>query len=274
MKNTKKNIIYLAVSQGTNYLLPLLIYPVLIKTVGVSDFGKVSLAIVVMQLSFLVIEFGFGYSATRIVALNENRHQFLTKYLFDIILARLMLFLLSTIMLLFSFYIDAIYEIKELVLIVIAAGFFNIINPNWFLLGLGMLKVMAVNSILSRGISILAAYLLIDKQSSLIFITLILIFPYVFYSMASVFFLFKKGYVVCYKPKLCEIIDVMRDGAYFFFSTLATSAYTMLTPIILVTVSGTMALGVFNSANLVKQGVAGLVCTCNSGCLSKSKCCL
>ncbi|AXC65818.1 hypothetical protein DOE63_09680 [Salmonella enterica subsp. diarizonae serovar 59:z10:-] len=72
-------------------------------------------------------------------------------------------------------------------------------------------------------------------------------------------FVLKKGYVVLYKPKIHEVFDVIKDSAYFFFSTLATSAYTMLTPIILGSVSGTAALGIFNSANLIKQGFAGLI---------------
>ncbi|EEN5780012.1 oligosaccharide flippase family protein, partial [Salmonella enterica] len=61
MASTKKNILYLAISQGSNYLLPLLIYPVLIRTIGINEFGKVTFAIVIMQMFFLIIDFGFGY---------------------------------------------------------------------------------------------------------------------------------------------------------------------------------------------------------------------
>lgn len=61
----------MAISQGVNYILPLLIYPLLIRTLGIEKFGGVSLSIAVMQVLLLVVEYGFGYSATKLVAINH-----------------------------------------------------------------------------------------------------------------------------------------------------------------------------------------------------------
>lgn len=259
MASTRRNVLYLAISQGSNYLLPLLIYPVLIRAIGIDEFGKVTFAIVIMQLFFLLIDFGFGYSATKHVALNSGDKNFLTCYFAKVTGARLLFFVGTIVLLFIGLLIPSLYEIRSLLFIAMIAVFFNIINPNWFLQGLGMMKIMAINSLISRGLGIAFIYLSIRWMNDIHFITAVLIFPYVYYSVASFLFLLKRGYISYYKPKIYEIIEVIKDSAYFFFSTLATSAYTMLTPIILGSVSGTVALGVFNSANLVKQGFAGLV---------------
>lgn len=259
MTSSRLNIIYVAISQGANYLLPILAYPMLIHTIGIERFGKVSFALVIMQLSFLFIDFGFGYSATRIVALKESDFEFVKKIFMKVTIARTLLFCVSLIIILLLCLFQPFAEIKEIILITIIASLFNVINPNWLLQGLGMMRIMAINSLISRGATIFAVYIGIKSLDNLTVIMMILITPYILYSVLSVMHVQRKGYVLLYFPKLRDVVETIKDGAYFFFSTIATSAYTMLTPIILGTVSGTTALGVFNSANLVKQGVAGLI---------------
>ncbi|EAN1750367.1 oligosaccharide flippase family protein [Salmonella enterica] len=259
MASTKKNILYLAISQGSNYLLPLLIYPVIIRAIGINAFGKVTFAIVIMQMFFLIIDFGFGYSATKHVALNYRNKVFLSHYFAKITAARFLFFTGTVVILFIGLLVPPLNEIRNLLFIAMIAVFFNIINPNWFLQGLGMMKIMAINSLISRGISIVLIYLSIKWINNIYYIIVVLVFPYIYYSFASFLFVLKKGYIVLYKPKIHEVLDVIKDSAYFFFSTLATSAYTMLTPIILGSISGTVSLGIFNSANLIKQGFAGLI---------------
>ncbi|AXC65819.1 hypothetical protein DOE63_09685 [Salmonella enterica subsp. diarizonae serovar 59:z10:-] len=195
MASTKKNILYLAISQGSNYLLPLLIYPVLIRTIGINEFGKVTFAIVIMQMFFLIIDFGFGYSATKYVALNYNDKDFLSHYFVKVTAARLLFFIGTLIILFIGLLVPSLNEIRTLLFISMIAVFFNIINPNWFLQGLGMMKIMAINSLLSRGISIALIYLSIKWINNIYYIIAVLVFPYVYYSLASFF--------VCAKKRLC-----------------------------------------------------------------------
>ncbi|EFN7660599.1 flippase, partial [Escherichia coli] len=50
MSKTKLNVLYLAISQGANYLLPLLIFPYLVRVIGVSNFGDLSFSLITIQV--------------------------------------------------------------------------------------------------------------------------------------------------------------------------------------------------------------------------------
>ncbi|WP_267966206.1 oligosaccharide flippase family protein [Citrobacter portucalensis] len=261
MNNTRSNVIYMAISQGVNYILPLLIYPLLIRTLGIEKFGGVSLSIAVMQVLLLVVEYGFGYSATKLVAINHLDKNYTSQIFSKVKFARVILFIALIPLVFISLYVDSLRNIKELIFISLIAVFFNIFNPNWFLQGLGLMKVMALNSIISRGVVLVVVYIyviLLGKNNTAE-ITLILVLPYVIYSILSVSYLVARNFVSLYIPSIGDVIEVLKDGCYFFCSTVATSTYTMLTPIVLGIVSGNSAVGIFNSANMVKQALAGLI---------------
>lgn len=238
-----------------------MIYPLLIRILGVESFGKVSLSIVIMQMLFLIVEYGFGYSATRLVAINRGDKEYISKSLAKIIVARLWLFIPVMLIVMCFLLIPSLYDIRNLLYISLIAVFFNIFNPNWLLQGLEMMKLMAINSLVSRGIAIsfIYGYVFILNRNDIIEIAFILILPYVIYSISAMGWLVADKLVCVYIPTRKDVIGVLKDGAYFFFSTLATSTYTMLTPIILGIVAGNTAVGIFNSANMVKQALAGLI---------------
>ncbi|WP_180964394.1 oligosaccharide flippase family protein, partial [Escherichia coli] len=73
MSKTKLNVLYLAISQGANYLLPLLIFPYLVRVIGVSNFGDLSFSLITIQVLLMIVEYGFGYSGTREIALNNDK---------------------------------------------------------------------------------------------------------------------------------------------------------------------------------------------------------
>jgi PST family polysaccharide transporter len=75
-KNYKRklasNFFALSIIQGTNFLIPLLIMPFVISRIGVSWFGVISVAQVVMVYLSTISDYGFNLTATRDVALNKD----------------------------------------------------------------------------------------------------------------------------------------------------------------------------------------------------------
>ena len=70
-----KNISYLGVVQGLNYILPLITLPYLVRVIGVEKFGVISLATAVISFFLVITDYGFNYTATREVALNKNNNE-------------------------------------------------------------------------------------------------------------------------------------------------------------------------------------------------------
>ena len=66
------NFFALSIIQGTNFLIPLLVMPSVISRIGVSGFGVISVAQVVMVYLSTISDYGFNLTATRDVALSKE----------------------------------------------------------------------------------------------------------------------------------------------------------------------------------------------------------
>ncbi|EOW6037392.1 O15 family O-antigen flippase [Escherichia coli] len=257
MSKTKLNVLYLAISQGANYLLPLLIFPYLVRVIGVSNFGDLSFSLITIQVLLMVVEYGFGYSGTREIALNNDK-KYHSEFFCGVVLARFILMLIAAIILIILCFFYVFNDVKYLLCVGFLSVIAGVFNPNWFLQGKEMMSVMAVLSLFSRGIAVVAVYLIIKPATPMYISALLLSMPYILYSFCGVAYLLIIKEIFLCRPPIKKIQVILKNGFHFFCSTLATSAYTMLPPLVLGGVSGKFDVGIFNSANMIKQGLAGL----------------
>ncbi|MBO0299781.1 oligosaccharide flippase family protein, partial [Escherichia coli] len=59
-----KNIFYLAILQGSYFILPLLTFPYLVRVLGPYSFGLLGFCQATMQYLVMVTDYGFNWSAT------------------------------------------------------------------------------------------------------------------------------------------------------------------------------------------------------------------
>ena len=67
-KKLFSNFAALSIIQGANFILPVLIMPVIIRRIGADGFGVVSVAQVVMVFLSTLTDYGFNLTATRDIA--------------------------------------------------------------------------------------------------------------------------------------------------------------------------------------------------------------
>ena len=67
-----KNFTSLGLVQVTNYLLPLLVVPFLIRKIGIELFGLVSFAQAMVAYYNVVVDYGFNLTITQKIALQKN----------------------------------------------------------------------------------------------------------------------------------------------------------------------------------------------------------
>ncbi|MDU4094337.1 MAG: oligosaccharide flippase family protein, partial [Pantoea sp.] len=63
-----KNIFYLALVQGSAYILPLLTFPYLVRVLGPVNFGVLGFCQATMQYLVILTDYGFNLTATQQVA--------------------------------------------------------------------------------------------------------------------------------------------------------------------------------------------------------------
>jgi PST family polysaccharide transporter len=67
-----KDVFYLILLQGLNYVAPLLVLPYLMIKLGAEKFGYIGFSLSVCQYLMLIVDFGFNLSGTKRIALVQD----------------------------------------------------------------------------------------------------------------------------------------------------------------------------------------------------------
>ncbi len=98
-KTVTGNYLSLAILQVTNYLLPLLILPFLVRILGTEKFGLIMFAQALTTFLFVFVDFGFNLSGTREISLARNNQQKLSDIFSAIMVIKIGLILIALLFL-------------------------------------------------------------------------------------------------------------------------------------------------------------------------------
>lgn len=149
----------LALVQVSNYILPLLIYPYLIRIIGIENFGKIGFVHSLMWIFNIFIEYAYNIHATRDVTNAYQEKDVLGAIIPRVIIGKLVLAALSFLLLLvlcgqFPFF----QENRWVFLSGFTLSLAQVFHPGWFFQGLQKTFWQAYANIAAK---ILAAVLLV-----------------------------------------------------------------------------------------------------------------
>lgn len=67
-----RNFLYLFTNQFFNLIIPLLVFPFLVKTLGIANFGLYSLAYAGVIFCFMFCDYGFNFSGSKYIAIHKK----------------------------------------------------------------------------------------------------------------------------------------------------------------------------------------------------------
>ena len=231
------SILSLYTLQAFNYIFPLIIIPIVIKHIGVDNYGLIAYSISVIQLSCLVIDYGFNYTAT----VKSARLDVTDYFSYYITITSNKLVIAIAVLL-------SIYTLKEVsnsfkfdkeiyaVLVISALG--AVFFPGWLLQGCQQFKLLSLSQLATKTLlSILCiSYIVFDGNNiSIVVFTLTshLIFSTI---LLSIFVLYKKPsmmkLMVASTRKFNCIVE-FKLATNMFISVLGSMGYNNLIPIIL-----------------------------------------
>lgn len=174
-----KNGIWLYLMHFFNMVIPLFTLPYITRVLGANGYGTFSIAFNIIGYFQVIVEYGFGYSGARKVALNSSP-DVLNKIFTHFIFSRGLLFLLCTVAgssYLMVWAADR-YE-KACLAVLMLIPFSCIFQQNWLFQGLQKMKYISIVGVTSRLISLIGIFLFVKSQQDVILYAL-------FYSLTSV----------------------------------------------------------------------------------------
>lgn len=147
------NFFYLFLLQGSNYLIPLVSFPYLIRTLGSDKIGLLAFSTSFLSYFQICSDFGFNYSATRDVSLNKHNHSRLIEiyqsvFTLKILLVILLFILYFFIVFVFSKFSNYLFFYLLSYFLVISQTFF----PVWFFQGIEDMGKITVLNLISKFI--------------------------------------------------------------------------------------------------------------------------
>lgn len=253
------NATSLLILQIANYIIPLIIFPYLVRTLGTEKFGLLAFSQAFTQYFIIFTDYGFDLTATRDIALNQNDPQRISKIFWNIMTIKFSLAIFCLLLLSFILLILKIPDSEKFVYYATFLTVFGtVLFPTWFFQGIEKMNFIPILVLTSKTISLLLILAFVrgtgDYLLAAFFQSLGWFLAGVLGFATSIFF-FPKIFI---PPKWQEIKKFLIDGWYVFVSQLSTTILGNTQTFILGLFSGFQNVGYFSIADKITRAFVGI----------------
>ena len=223
-------------------LVPILLVPYLVTTVGIKNFGISSVAFSVSFFFAMIVDFGFYITGVNKLS-TEKDPKNISVIISGIIYTKTLIFLaLLPIFLIIFWYLIVDPLEWHVYLFSLCIPFASILNLSWALQGLHKIKAWSLLTILGQIFYIAMVFILIDNPTDVKIINLLYGLGLLLSGVASLLYLTKKHSLEFTRINRIGILDELKGGYHFFLSNIGnyTSLY-FLSPLIGILISYEMA---------------------------------
>ena len=245
-KTILSNYIYLMLLQGANFLLPLIILPYLIHTLGIEKFGVVMIATSFITFFNILVDFGFNISATREVSIIREDKVKLSDFFWTIMFIKLMLLFLSFLILTVLVFLIPKLRNEALVYIftfgiVIGQALF----PAWFFQGIEKMRVITIVNVTAKVIFTILIFLFIKKPEHYLYVPVLNSLGFIIAGLLGFFISLR--YIHLRKPVYKNIKSFTKESSFLFFSNFSANLYTSANTFIVGMFAGNFLAGIYSS---------------------------
>lgn len=245
-----KNTIMLIILQLSTYVLAIAAVPYETRVLGPEVYGTVGVMTAVTVYFALFIDFGFLISAVADVSANRDDHTALSRIFTAVMVCKLILTALSV---LFLFLLCAIIpswrENSGLLILFFTASAISCLIPDFIYRGLEKMTALTLRTVFVRSFFTAAIFVFLRSPEDVYIIPVLNIIGNCLAFLWSYFDL-RRFSVKLVKISRNHIKDAFARSFSFFFSRIATTAYTALNTVILDLIArGGAATGFYTSAD-------------------------
>ncbi len=241
-----KNYFYLSLVQGTNFIIPLITYPYLVRTLDVKNYGIVMMAGSLMVFLNIFVDFGFNISATREVSLLRNKKDNLSRYYWNVFFTKFILIVLAFIILLIiTSVVPKLETHQKIYLYSFGIVIGNNIFPAWFFQGIEKMKIITLMNVLAKVTFLILIFLFVKKPSHYVIVPVLNSLGFIVSGVLGLLLSLKYVHFVLPKAKIMK--HFIYENRSLIISNFATSIYTSGNTFILGLISGENIAGVYSS---------------------------
>lgn len=254
-----RNTSYLGIVQIANYLIPLIVYPYIIRILGIENFGILEIGRAFANYFITATDYGFNLSATKDIAININDKSAISTIFWNVVNAKLILLLLSFLILftltssISSFNANQ-YIIYIFFLMVIGASLF----PIWYFQGIEEMHYIAIISVTSKILTLGPIFIFVKNEADIFLAAFFLVSGNILASILSIIIILKKKAISKYCFNTTGIKGELIKGWNIFLSRIVTSLYSQTNIIILALFTNNTLVGYFAASYKIYNALSSL----------------
>ena len=260
MTGIKKNIGYMLLVQAVTYLAPLITLPYLTRVLGSETYGSFGFIQAVVQYFILITDYGFGITATRLIALRREDKLNVSAVVVNTIAVKLALALVSgLISLSLCVFFPQIGVHYDVLLACFIGVLGNALFPSWMFQGLERMRALAVIICLSRLLPLPFFFIWVHTSSDVVVAAALQNIPGIISALFSFYYVYRLGLVVSSPINWHRMKEMLIDGWAVFLSNMSTSFYTTVNGILIGLFAGAEQAAFFYATDKLRIAAQGLI---------------
>jgi PST family polysaccharide transporter len=247
-----KNLFALGVLQLTNYLIPLIFVPYIIRVVGIEKFGLISFSQALMIFLAVITDYGFNLSSTREVSLSRDDQTNLSSIYSVTFSSKLFLGLAAFLILVAAVFLFPKLE-EEILLHLFGFSLVlgQLLFPVWLFQGLEKMQYITILNFFSKVITLVCMIIFIKDESDYLFVLPCYASGPLATSVAAMFLVRKLFQLKFSLSKFVRIKDKLVEGFSLFLSNISVTLYSSATLIILGAFATDLVVGYYSAAEKI-----------------------
>lgn len=260
LKRLGDNFASLVVLQGINYLVPLIVFPYLIRVLGIDGFGLYSFILAIIMYGVMLSDYGFDLSATRLISLHSHNKTktdeiFSTVMVIKMGIALLYLILLSVLI----FFVDKLSENASLYYIAYGLVIGQVLFPVWFFQGIEKMRYITILNALAKIIFTVLILIYVHTPDDLYLVLLFNALGAVIAGVIALYVAVKNFNISFHLPSFKQIKFYLKDGWYIFTSRIAVELYVTANIIILGFFASNTIVGYYSIVEKIIRAIGSML---------------
>lgn len=242
----KKNFIYSSILTVSTYLFPLLVYPYISRTLGLSNIGVVNFVDNLVNYFILISMMGITTVGVREIAAVRNNHEQLSSTFMSLLsLTGITTFIAILVLWIAMYTVPTLIPYQDLLYVGLLKLVFNLFLMEWFFMGMEDFKYITNRSILIKCIYVICVFLFIKDTSDYKIYYVLCVLMIVANAMVNLIYCRK---FIHFSFNSIDIRPFYKAFLIMGVYVLLTNVYTMLNPVWLGFVTNTDEVGYFTTA--------------------------
>ena len=219
--------------QGLTYVIPLLVWPYLMRVLGAEKFGYIGFALAVNQYLMILVDFGFNLSATKRIALAEGNQEVINRVFSQTVWAKVLLMLLAAVVLCAVASVSryAVYRPALFAFFSMVVG--QVFTFVWLFQGRGKIRLVTIVNSVTKLVLLPLTFWWVKGPEHYGRAVVLLAMVYLVAALITDGMVWKMRLARFVPTSWQDVKETLKDSFPLFLSQAASSVYAMLFVVIL-----------------------------------------